>query len=103
MLFPDEPLANNTQTLILRDDLSTAVSEQESELSVSTYCFNQELRSPARDTFFLGNIKSNRYKKGMNQSEVWRITNTQKKVLKELEEKYEREDKLSRSATEPSL
>ena len=41
MLFPEEQLANNTQTLIIRDDLSTTVSEQESELSVSTYCFNQ--------------------------------------------------------------
>ena len=31
MLFPDEPLADNTQTLILRDDLSTTVSSEESE------------------------------------------------------------------------
>ena len=27
MLFPDEPLADNTQSLMLRDDLSTAISE----------------------------------------------------------------------------
>ena len=26
MLFPDEPLAQNTQSLIIRDDVSTAVS-----------------------------------------------------------------------------
>ena len=26
MLFPDEPIAANTQTLMLRDDLSTQVS-----------------------------------------------------------------------------
>ena len=99
MLFPDEPLADNTQTLILRDDLSTTVSENESELSVSTFCFNQELRSPAKDTFYLGNIKSNKYKKGMNQSQVWGITNTQRKVLKELEDKYEKDDIMTRSAT----
>ena len=82
MLFPDEPLANNTQSLIVRDDVSTQVSDTESEMEISTFCFNKELRSPGRDTFYLGNIKSNRYKKGMNQGEVWEITTRQRKVLK---------------------
>jgi hypothetical protein len=68
MLFPDEPIATSTQSLIIRDDASTTVSENESELEFSTYCFNQELRSPKIETFYLGNIKSNRYQKGMNQS-----------------------------------
>jgi len=35
----------------------------------------------------------------MNQSQVWGITNTQRKVLKELEDKYEKEDIMTRSAT----
>ena len=103
MLFPDEPLAQNTQSLMIRDDLSTEVSETESVMEVSTYCFNQELRSPWKDTFYLGNIKSNRYEKGMNQSQVWNITATQRKHLRELEDKYDKEDELSRAKTATSL
>lgn len=68
LLFPNEQIEQSTQSLIIQDDLSTTVSECESELTISTFCFNSELRSPAKESFYLGNIKSNRYSKGMDQS-----------------------------------
>jgi len=69
------------QTLIIRDDLSTTVSEGESELDIETFCFNQELKAPRQVMFSLGNIKSTNFEKGMSQSEVWDITRRQREML----------------------
>ena len=69
LFHPSQRKAFYLQSLILREDVKIQMNGKNTiKLTLKTACFNGQLRPPGRDEYFLSNIRSTKYKEGMNQA-----------------------------------
>ena len=80
LFYPEKKLAERIQTLILLEDMNVNVQAGTKEVVLSSSCFNSELAPPSGQAYFLSNVISSKYKKGMDQRRVWDITAENKKA-----------------------